>query len=58
VGDSARKRPDDPFARLREAERADRRRRYLETTPAQRLETAFELSDLASELARAVRRAR
>lgn len=44
--------------RLDEAARVERRRRYLETGMAERLETAFELGDLARELRAGVLRRR
>lgn len=46
------------FERMREAERLELRRRYRETTPAERLQTALELSELGRDLRRGVRRAR
>ena len=43
-------REKESLRRLDDAARAERRRRYLETSMAERLETAFELSDLSREL--------
>lgn len=38
------------FRRMEKATLRDRRRRYRETTPGQRIEAALELSELAREL--------
>jgi hypothetical protein len=43
------------LGRMEEAARRDRRRRYRETTMGERIEAAFELSELAGELRRGLR---
>jgi hypothetical protein len=48
----------EAFRRMDEIDLEQRRRRFRETTMAERLETAFELSDFARELREGMRRAR
>jgi hypothetical protein len=46
--DLARRRAS--FSELERVKRAERRKRYRETTPGERVETALRLSELAAEL--------
>lgn len=48
----------EAFAGLEAAELEERRRRFRETTMAERIETCFALSELATDLREAIERSR
>jgi hypothetical protein len=49
-GESEAARRQKSFAKLERVKRAESRRRFLETTPGERIESALRLSELAAEL--------
>ena len=49
-GKSKAVRPQDSFSKLERVKREEGKRRFRETTPGERLESALRLSELAGEL--------